>query len=57
LLDVDAQKREQRRQLYAESKDAINAKKRERYTQKKASEAANLQTNNGKLDYLKFMNV
>jgi uncharacterized membrane protein len=47
LLDADAHKREQHRQLYAASKDAINAKRRERYAQKKASEAATLQTNNG----------
>jgi hypothetical protein len=37
LLDVDAQKRKQRRQLYAASKDVINARRRERYAQKKAS--------------------
>jgi hypothetical protein len=46
LLDVDAQKRKQRRQLYAASKDVINARRRERYAQKKASEVATLQTNN-----------
>jgi hypothetical protein len=47
LLNVGAQKREQRRQLYATSKDAINATRREIYTQKKASAATTLQTNNG----------
>jgi hypothetical protein len=47
LLDVGAQKREQRHQLYAASKDAINAKRREKYAQKKASKATTLQTNNG----------
>jgi hypothetical protein len=47
LLDAGAQKREQRRQLYAASKDAINAKRREIYSQKKASKEATLQTNNG----------
>jgi hypothetical protein len=47
LLNAGAQKREQRRQLYVASKDAINARRREIYAQKKASAAATLQTNNG----------
>jgi hypothetical protein len=33
--------------LYAASKDAINARRREIYAQKKASAAASVQTNNG----------
>jgi hypothetical protein len=47
LLDAGARNREQRCQLYATSKDAINARRREIYAQKKASAAATLQTNNG----------
>jgi hypothetical protein len=47
LLDASARKREQRRQLYAASKDAINARRREISAQKKASAVATLQTNNG----------
>jgi hypothetical protein len=47
LLDVGARKREQRRHLYAASKDAINTRRREMYAQKKAFTAATLQTNNG----------
>jgi hypothetical protein len=47
LLDAGARKREQRHQLYTASKDAINARRREIYTQKKASTAVTLQTNNG----------
>jgi hypothetical protein len=35
LLDAGARKREQRRQLYAASKDAINARRREIYAQKR----------------------
>jgi hypothetical protein len=47
LLDAGAQKREKRRQLHVASKDTINARRREIYTQKKASTAASVQTNNG----------
>jgi hypothetical protein len=47
LLDASARKREQRRQLYATSKDAINARRRQIYAQKKAFAVATLQTNNG----------
>jgi hypothetical protein len=49
LLDAKAQKREQQREWYVTSVDAINAKRRERYAHKKASEAATLQTNDCKL--------
>jgi hypothetical protein len=35
LLDAGARKREQHHQLYAASKDAINARRREIYAQKR----------------------